>query len=665
MRIPLPVILGAALLCGPAAARSIPRPAPSHTPLPPASAWTDTTRPPGPDRGYDVLSYDLTLDINPDALQIEGDVAVGLRPLRTDLNRVVLDLVQNLTCSAVTGSDGALAFRHDADSLVIYLPSTLSSARIETLTIAYRGRPLPHGVFGAGFMWRTRDSSTPDDTGDDIPMIATVVEPWSAHSWWPCKDVPGDKALVSQTITVPADLQVVANGTLIAEDAPTAGRRRFRWREAYPVAPYLVSVAITRYESWSESCLPPVGPAVRLDFHVFGEDRPKAAYDFAPTCSMLEMMTDIAGPYPFAGEKYAQAEIKWIGAMEHQTATSISQFFLTGDRTNETIIIHELAHQWFGDSLTPSTWRDIWLNEGFARYCEALWVERAYGSEAYRDFMHAIGILRHPDLFAGEGILADPAPILPNILVYNKGAWVLHLLRLLVGDEAFYTFLHDYANDPVLVRGITDTPAMIAHAEAAAGRSLEAFFTPLLQTDAVPVLQAVFRFQPPSVTLTQRQGPLFELPVPVRIYTPAGSRDVILDLDSRSAAFALPADGRVDSLALDPDGMTLMRTVPAAPRAIQVLGPAPNPASGPGGTFRIFLMNQMEVVVDIYDARGRHLRSCNLGTLEATGPIGDEETTPHTFRWPGSDSHATASGIYWLRFTAGKARATSKLTLIR
>ncbi len=664
MRIPLPLILGAALLCGQAVARNAPRPSPCHTPSMPASAWTDTTRPPGPDRGYAVLSYDLTLDIDPVAKQIAGDVQVGLVPLRSDLNRVVLDLVRNLTCDAVTGSDGALSFRHDGDSLVVFLPTAAATARAETLTIAYQGRPLPHGVFGAGFMWRTRDAGTPDDPGDDIPVIATVVEPWSAHSWWPCKDVPGDKALVSLTISVPEDLQVVANGTLTAEDTPVAGRRRFRWREAYPIAPYLVSVAITGYDSWSESCLPPVGPEVRLDYHVFGEDRQKAAYDFAPTCSMLEMMTDIAGPYPFAGEKYAQAEIKWIGAMEHQTATSISQFFLTGDRANETIIIHEMAHQWFGDSLTPASWQDIWLNEGFARYCEALWTERTYGPETYRDFMHTIGILRHPDLFAGEGILTDPDPILPNILIYNKGAWVLHLLRLLVGDETFFTFLHDYANDPDLVWGTTNTPAMIAHAEAAAGRSLAAFFTPLLETDAVPVIQAVFRLQPPTVTLTQRQKDLFELPVPVKIYTPAGSREVILDLDSRSATFALPADGPVDSLLLDPDGMTLMRTVPAAPRPLEVRGPAPNPVSGAGGIFRIFLMNQSEVVVNIYDARGHVIDSTDLGTLDATGPAGDETATPHTFCWPGSGSRPMASGIFWLRFTAGKAQATCKLTLI-
>ncbi len=658
-------ILGAALICAQASATATaPAPAPCHTPLLPATAAIDTTRPPCCDPRIDVQSYDLVLDIDPQTQQLVGSVQVGVQALRADVRRVVLDLVQNLTCEQVAGRAGPLSFRHDGDSLVVDFPTALALTRPETLTIAYRGRPQPHGVFNAGFMWRMRDAGTPDDPGDDIPIIATVVEPWSAHSWWPCKDTPGDKALVSLEVTVPDDLQVVANGTLLRTDVPEPGKRRYLWREAYPIATYLVSLAITRYESWSETCLPATGPAVPLAYHVFAEDHAKAVVDFAPTCRMLEMMTDIAGPYPFAGEKYAQAEIRWIGAMEHQTATSISQLFLTGDRRNESIVVHELAHQWFGDSLTPRTWPDIWLNEGFARYCEALWTERAYGPEAYREFMLNIGVRRHPDLFAGEGILADPEPILPNLLIYNKGAWVLHLLRMLVGDDAFFHFLHDYANDPELRYGGTSTAAMIAQAEQAAGRDLAPFFTPLLQTDAVPLIQAEIHANPPGVTLTQLQGTMFELPVPVRIYTAAGMRDVILDLAARTQTFALTADGPVDSVVLDPDGMTLMRTTPAPERHILVQGPTPNPAGNAGSIFKVFLKNNAQVNVKIYDTRGLIVTSRDLGFLSATGGMDDDLATGHTYRWPDAGDRAPAAGVYWLRFSTPQAHADCKMTLV-
>ena len=163
---------------------------------------------------------------------------------------------------------------------------------------------------------------------------------------------------------------------------------------------------------------------------------------------MVELMTGLAGPWPFPGEKYAQAEIKWLGAMEHQTATSYSQFLLTGTGYWENFVIHELAHQWFGDSLTPAAWADIWLNEGFARYGEALWVEHTQGRAAYREFMLQIGARSHPDLFTEDGLLGDPDPILPNLLVYDKGAWLLHCAAPADRDEAFFAFLLDYATDP-------------------------------------------------------------------------------------------------------------------------------------------------------------------------------------------------------------------------
>ncbi len=658
-------ILATTLVCGIAsAAGPYPQPAPCHTPLLPATAVSDTANPEGSPRGYDVLSYDLTLDIDPVARQLAGHVDVGLQTTRTDMNRIVLDLVQNMVCEGVSGSTGDLAFRHSGDSLTIYLPRALVAAVPETMTISYHGRPLPHGVFAAGFMWRTRDNGTPDDPTDDIPIIATVVEPWSAHSWWPCHDVPGDKALVSLNVTVPDDLQVIANGTLLGSVATTTGKLTYQWREAYPIATYLVSVAITDYESWDETCYPTSGQPVELEFHAFAEDLPLAKFDLAPTCSMLEMMTDIAGPYPFTGEKYAQAEIKWIGAMEHQTATSISQIFLTGDRANENIVIHELSHQWFGDSLTPSTWPDIWLNEGFARYCEALWVQRNYGPEAYRGFMHDIGINRHPDLFAGEGILTDPDPILPNILIYNKGAWVLHMLRMLIGDDDFFSFLHTYANEPELIFGSTDTATMIAAAELAAGRSLTSFFAPLLQTDAVPQIQVETHPDPALITLTQLQSPLFELPITVRIYSPTGTRDEIITLTAPTQTFSMSESGQVDSLVVDPEGMTLMRTKPAPERQLVITGPRPNPATAAGAAFKLYIKNSSQVIVSIYDTRGMLVEEENIGLLEATGSADAADAVPHLFQWPQPGAAAPASGVYWLRFATGSAQATRKLTLI-
>ncbi len=678
-------LLVAAAACAAVAAgaadRPLPQPAPCKT-APFATApfnaapWTTATAgaadappPPQHDRGYDVTSYDLDLAIVPSARSIEGTNAVGLRALAAGLDTVVLDLTANLVCDGVTRRAGTVTFLRDGDRLRLHLDPPAATAAPETLTVAWHGRPEPHGDFNAGLMYRVYDPGTPDDPTDGRPIVANVSQPWSSHSWWPCKDVPGDKALVSLAVTVPDGLRAVSNGALLGQDSPGPGLARFRWREAYPLPPYLVGLAISDYESWYETCEPAGGPVVPLEFHVFPVDRERAEHDLAPTCDMLHFMTSLAGPYPFAGEKYGQVEIKWFGAMEHQTASSISQLMLTGDGRFETVVIHELAHHWYGDNLTPARWEDIWLNEGFARYCEALWLEHSRGAEAYRAFMRETGPLRHPDLFAGEGVLADPDPILPNLLVYDKGAYVLHMLRGVVGDAAFFAFLRDYATDPAVQHGLVDTPAMIAAAERAAGRSLDAFFTPWLTTDTTPVVSA--RPAPPRlgdpqgsarVRIEQHQAPVFVLPLELEVSAAAGvtRHDVVLEQALQEVL--LPAGGPARTVTVDPDSLALLRHWTAPPPVLTVAGPRPQPVGASGGALDIYITENLQVTVKTYDTRGLLMAEEDLGVLPAGGPAEDEGSSPHTWTWrpQGPAGAPLPSGIYWLEITAGRHRAVRK-----
>lgn len=665
----LPLLL--LLLLDLSAAIPAPAPAPARCGAWPAagsSSLSDGSFPPPPadDRGFDVLSYDLDLRIDPGGLSIAGQVRVGLAALRHGLQEVRLDLVDDLTCTAVTAGGQELPFVHSGEALTIQLAAPLAQAQRETLTVAWQGRPPRHGEMLVGLLYRQHSAGTPDDPGDDVPIVANLSQPWSAHSWWPCKDHPADKALVSCAVTVPDTLKAVSNGVLLGQDDPEPGWRRYRWREAYPLATYLVGVAVSNYEMWQEDCAATGGGP--LEFHVFPQDRPHAEVDFAPTCAMLEFLTGLVGPYPFAGEKYAQVEIKWTGAMEHTTATFVSQMLLTGDGRFETLVLHELAHHWFGDSLTPGAWSDIWLNEGFARYCEALWVEHAYGRQAYLDFMGSIGRPRHPDFFAEQGLLGDPDPILPNLLVYDKGAWLLHSLRLLLGDDGFFALLRDYAGDPALVQGTVRRQDLVAAAERQAGRPLAGFFTPWLETAAVPRLWWESRPGPDGVHLVfhQLQDPVFELAVPVRAETPAGSRERTFLLTGREQSFHWATGSPVTGVAVDPDSVVFMFRDQAPPPPLTVSGPRPNPAPAAGGEFDLFLMESSEVVVNVYDIRGRKLEKKNLGPLPATGPAGDDSSQPHRWRWrPDLLSPPPPSGVYWLEFRAGTARAVRKITLLR
>jgi len=652
----------------PLPAPAICKPAPN-----PTAALLDETIPPAGTRGYDVLSYDLDLRLDPSARTIVGQVIIGLAGVDAfaDLSLVQLDLVPELTVTGVFDAQGALAHNHTDSRLEISLRQPLGRGATDSLTVTWQGRPPRHGIFLTGLMFRSHDPGTPQDPSDDTPIVASLSQTWSAHSWWPCKDHPADKALVSLAVTVPDTLAAVSNGALLAVTTPEPGWRRFAWRERYPLPTYLVSVAASNYVSWSEDCLPSIGPSVRLDYHVFPQDQAEAQHDLALTCDMMVFLTDLFGPWPYPGEKYAQVEFKWIGGMEHTTATSLAQLVFTGDRRWENLFLHELVHQWFGDSLTPSVWADIWLNEGFARYGEALWVERRLGRQAYLEFMGVeIGPIRHPELFRGDGMLSDPVPILPNTLVYDKGAWVLHMLREMIGDDAFFTFLHDYAQDPRLVHGSVTTADMIARAEAAAGRPLDGFFGPWLETDLVPVISHEVTWRWPdrvALTLRQHQDPSFEVPVPVVIHGACGDQHLTLPLTGLHQTFIVDVSCAVDSVSIAPDGLALLRDLGSAPPPLLVTGPTPNPVSGVGADFQIFLINDAEVVVNIYDIKGSLVYEEDLSRLTANSTAEMPPLPGHAWHWAGDarGGRTLASGGYFVEFRGNGGRQVRRLTLIK
>jgi len=657
----------------------VPKPAPAQCNL--HGSVLDGTKVSSPpprtdDRGFDVISYDLDFRLDPAHRSIAGEVSISLVFLRSIDEPLELDLVSELDCTNVVSGSQTLAFWQQEESLFITLPTAPVTDETMTISVAWEGQPPRHGNYYAGLLFRTHDENTPDP-GDDVPIIASISEPWSAHSWWPCKDHPADKAIYKASITVPDTLIAISNGTLTETTVDESGWRTFHWAEEFPMPTYLFSVAVSNYLFWEESC--PVDDAwpghenIPLEFYFFPEDEPAARSDMEPTCQMMQMLTSIAGPYPFKGEKYAQVEIKWAGAMEHTTATSISQYLITGDREYETIIVHEMAHHWFGNSLTPAAWADIWLNEGFARYSEALWVEFAYGRQAYVDFMATIGRNAHPDLFHGAGILADPDPILPNILVYDKGAWVLHMLRVLIGDQAFFTFLRDYAQNPDLAMNSITTQDMIGAAEIASGRDLQDFFTPWLTTDLVPSLQVrTFLNQAEHgagpdpyvrIEINQVQDPVFIMALPIRLHTACGDIDEIITIEDRSTVWRSSTTCKIDSVSIDPESLALFQMGPAPDVVLRIEGPIPNPVTKEGTDFFFTIKEAGSLVVNLYDVRGRRLASFNGGQYLANT---DSNDPAHLWHWDGTAAgkKLTAAGVYWLEFLVSGTRQVHKVVFL-
>ena len=617
----------------------------------------DTPRP-----AFDVVHYDLELRIDPAAGRIDGVVGVELVfPDEAARREVVLDLVDELPVVGVTWNGDAVPHEHGDDLLTVIRDGLPPAERTALLMITYGGRPPRHGELSMGLVFRDRGPSPTQPVG---PVVFNVSEPASSHAWWPCRDIPSDEATVRLGLTVPDTLTAVAVGVRMSDAPADPGWRRTVWETAYPLPPYLVGVSVSEFVEWEEDCPAAAGP-LPLTYHVFPEDAAAAGPFFAATCEMIGFMEEIAGPYPFPAERYGQIEVKWGGAMEHQTSTSMGNSPINDPDSFSHLVLHELAHQWFGDLLTPASWSDIWLNEGFAQYCEVLWVERTEGREAYLAFMHAIGHDRHPDLFTQDDPLTDPSPVL-QILVYHKGAWVLHMLRDEMGDAGFFDLLRDYAGDPALGSGSVTSLDFVARASAVAGRDLAPWFAPWLTTSAAPELSWSWRSTPASdggsrvrVVIRQQQTPTFDLQVPLHLTVGEVTyvRTVRLHGAETVAVFDLPLS--VDEVLLDPDRHVLAATAPLPTPAVEILGPYPNPAGRGGSEISFRLRSGAAVAVDVHDVRGRRLGRWELGMREAD--------TPHSWVWRGDDGEGRSvpDGIYWLTVNAATERAVRKIVLVR
>ncbi|MEZ4387528.1 MAG: M1 family aminopeptidase [Candidatus Krumholzibacteriia bacterium] len=599
------------------------------------------------DRGIDVLDYDLALEFTqlpPLPGEVAGEMVVRLALLDPPPAAVRLDLVDQLTVSRVLRDGAPVPYTHADDSLLVPLTAP-TAGEVLDLTVTYSGRPPRHGPLWAGLLARQH--------GQAQPSVGNVSQPFSSHSWFPCKDHPADRATLSLSVTAPDTLTVVATGRLLGTEAVAGDRRAWRWRTEHPVATYLVGVAVSDFASWFEDC-----DGVPLEFHVFAEHREDVAPALAPTCAMLTWLGDLVGPYPFADEKYAQAEFVWGGAMENQTVTTLgTASILLPTRSAQLVVVHELSHHWFGDNLTPRRWRDIWLNEGFARFAEVLWLEHAEGPAAAAEYLDR---LRPADLFVGDGLLGDPDPIL-DILVYDKGAWVLHMLRGYLGDDAFFAALREYAGEG----GLTDRDHFTDVWSRSSGRDVGAFLAPWLDTEVVPDLAVRWRDrggQRRLVEVVQEQaGAVFRLAVPLRVHAGAEVRSVTVGLEGEVGGVDVWTAAPIDSVEIDPDAVLLRRTTTTAAPRLLAAQPRPNPAREQVA-LAFWLAADDRVTARVFDLRGRLVRTADLGLQPAT-----DEATPNVWTWDGRDrdGRPAAAGVYWLELRTVDDRSVRKVTLLR
>lgn len=261
---------------------------------------------------YDVLRHHLDLRIDPATESISGAVQMVFASRFAGLTDVVFDLIANLDVAGIDHASGALPFTHDADSVTVTLPTGLAVGEIDSFVIRYGGVPTSP-VVNRGLMFKTHFPLPPIPQENLVPIVANVSQPAYAQSWWPCKDRPDDKFTMTMNLTVPDTLVGVSNGNLTGEAPADPGWKTYSWREDYPIATYLLSVAISDYVLLDETCVTTAGTVVPLDNYVFPRDVANALIDFAPVCDMMDFSESLWGTYPFAGEKYAHAVILWPG----------------------------------------------------------------------------------------------------------------------------------------------------------------------------------------------------------------------------------------------------------------------------------------------------------------------------------------------------------------
>lgn len=520
------------------------------------------------DATIDVTYYGLDLRLAQTPNYLRGAATITLKSTVANLGSFFLDLNsttavtgEGLRVDSVKTGDQRLPFQFAQNKLTITPAQPLVVGQALTLTVFYQGIPNSRDL--GSFRFSTHERTTD-------PAIWSLSEPYGAPDWFPCRDSPGDKADSSAVrITAPARFVSVSNGVLTGTTDNADGTRTYQWRNSYPIAQYLISVALSNYERY-DTPFTYGGQTLPVAHYIYPEVLPLVRANLDLTPRMLGLFTERFGPYPFLREKYGHAQIgQGNGGMEHQTISSMEERALT-----PAVIAHELAHQWFGDNITCRDWQNIWLNEGFASYAEAVYAESAGGRTGYESTMN--NFLSRARAARGSIYVQDIsnfANIFNGNRSYAKGATVLHMLRGVVGDSTFFRILRTYTAMPPVRYGTAVTEDFQAVAQQVSGQNLANFFQQWIYGEGYPTYRASVVGGTSATTVTVRleqrntiatNPASFTMPVQMRVQSAAGDTTVTVLSDRADQTFTLPARGLVTGVVVDPDNRILRMVEPTA-----------------------------------------------------------------------------------------------------
>lgn len=515
---------------------------------------------------FDVLHYDISLSFDMEKKTIYGDVVMSAVAVSDTLNDIYINLFDNIKVAKVSiankdNSDWReLQFTRKNDYIIFKSDAKINNADTFQVRIVYSGQPEKRGFDSFSFK-----------TIYDSPVVYNLSEPTFGPTWWPSKDLPDDKTLTDMHLKVPRGFKGVSNGLLTDTVQNDDGTTTFNWKNNNLIATYLVSIVVGKLAYWEDKYVSLDGEqTMPVVYYVFHKDSAKSRTDWKRTPEMIKCYAKTFGEYPFLNEKYGMAEFGWTsGAMEHQTITSMGYLLLSGDARYESVVAHELAHQWFGDAVTLKDWKNIWLNEGFATYAEAVWEEYQNGKSAYLEY------IKNTDYGYFSGTVYNPDGFIDNYAIYatiyQKGGWVLHMLRGVLGDEIFYKGVREYFERYKYKNATTEE--FIAVMEEVSNQKLDWFFDQWVYTGTGrPKYEYSWKFEDfqnqqnsgkytvrLQIKQVQTDREVYKMPIKISIATEAGEKEFTVFNDTKDQSFLLAVDSKPIEVKVDKEGWILKK----------------------------------------------------------------------------------------------------------
>jgi aminopeptidase N len=605
---------------------------------------------------YDVHFYYIDLNVERNTTVISGSTTIGTTVMSASLDTFCFELNPSLVIDSIEYNNQNLAYTRVGAITYALLPSPQTQNTTLSVKIYYKGDA---SITGAGAIGDGFSTGTSASWGNAATW--SLSEPFSAYEWFPCKQFLQDKADSAWVfVTTDKTNKAGSNGLLEGIDSLLPGNKsRYRWKTHYPIDYYLISVAVAKYVDYTIYAHPAAMPNDSIPIVNYVYDNPATLTNFKPRIDsvpmVLEYYSELFGLYPFSQEKYGHCMAPFGGGMEHQTMTSIGN--LGSFSTNS----HELMHQWFGDHVTCKTWKDIFINEGFASYGEYLAFEHFRSLTAAQAKMLNVhnDVLTDPTAMVYFTDTTNVNRIFDSRLTYNKGSAVVHTLRFVLGDSLFFNGLKNFQqNFSFSTASITDLKISL---ENFTGKNLNNYFSQWLFGEGYPVISAEYAsdgtnlFLKVTHTTSSTVTPLFKTPLEIKCTSASGDTTFTIDITQNSNTFIIPTKKNITGLTLDPKNWLLntVGTISYNPALISLsldnialdnsIRIYPNPTTD---YLQIENSSSEMTTLSLFDWNGRRLQHQTLNALTIL------------------DISALAKGVYLLEIRNATGKISRKVTKI-